>query len=513
VLAAPASGAGKTSITTGLLAALRARGLAVSPHKVGPDYIDPGYHALAAGRQGRNLDPWLVGEHRVAPLFLHGARTPRPADVAVIEGVMGLFDGHATRPGFGSTAHVARLLAAPVVLVVDARSAGRSVAATVHGFRSFDREVRIGGVVFNQVGTERHAEILRAAMAEIAMPVLGLLGRRDSLATPSRHLGLVPVAERAASAQAVVAELAEAVATAVDLDALLALAASAPDLPVGPWEPASAVTEPLAAPGTPAAAGIEAPAAAVTGSRVPAVTGSRAAAVPAAPGAGAAGGPPGLGGRRPVVAVAGGPAFTFGYAETVELLTAAGADVARFDPTADDSLPAGTSALVIGGGFPEMHAGALAANVALRGQVRALAAAGAPIAAECAGLLYLSRALDGEPMCGVLGEVTAVMTPRLTLGYREATAAADSVLAARGAVVRGHEFHRTATTPAAGETVTSPAWHWRSPRGDEVREGFVRDGIHASYLHIHWAGVPGAAARFVAAARETRPIGAVRAAG
>ena len=506
MLAAPASGAGKTSITTGLLAALRARGLAVSPHKVGPDYIDPGYHALAAGRPGRNLDPWLVGEHRVAPLFLHGARTPQPADVAVIEGVMGLFDGHATRPGFGSTAHVARLLAAPVVLVVDARSAGRSVAATVHGFRSFDPEVRIGGVVFNQVGTERHAEILRAAMAEIAMPVLGLLGRRDSLATPSRHLGLVPVAERAASAQAVVAELAEAVAAAVDLDALLALAATAPDLPGGPWEPAAAVAEPAAAVGTPPAAGTEAPGAVDTGPRV--------AAVPAAPGAGAAAGwVPGPGGRRPVVAVAGGPAFTFGYAETDELLAAAGADVARFDPTIDETLPAGTSALVIGGGFPEVHASALAANATLREQVRALAAAGAPIAAECAGLLYLSRALDGEPMCGVLGGVTAMMTPRLTLGYREATAAADSVLAARGAVVHGHEFHRTATTPASGDTVTLPAWHWRGSRGDEVREGFVRDGIHASYLHIHWAGVPGAAARFVAAARATRPNRAVRAAG
>jgi cobyrinic acid a,c-diamide synthase len=464
VLAAPASGAGKTTLTTGLLAALRARGLTVSPHKVGPDYIDPSYHALAAGRPGRNLDPWLVGEDLVGPLFLHGASRPTRADVAVVEGVMGLFDGHATRPGFGSTAHVARLLGAPVVLVVDARSAGRSVAATVHGFRSFDPAVRIGGVVFNQVGTDRHEAILRAAMTEIGMPVLGVLRRRESLATPSRHLGLVPAAERAAPAAAALAELAAVVAAGVDLDALLALAATAPDLPAEPWDPHTAVT------------GLDAP--------------------------------------RPVIAVAGGPAFTFGYAETVELLTAAGADVARFDPTVDERLPAATSALVIGGGFPEVHAAALSANAALRAEVRAFAAAGNPVAAECAGLLYLASTLDDAPMCGVLGDVTAAMTPRLTLGYREAVAVADSTLATRGAVVQGHEFHRTAVTPAAatGASTGAPAWRWRDAHGGEVVEGFVRGEIHASYLHIHWAGLPGAAARFVAAARAAESE-AVRAAG
>jgi cobyrinic acid a,c-diamide synthase len=479
VLAAPASGAGKTSITTGLLVALRARGLVVSPHKVGPDYIDPSYHTLAAGRPGRNLDPWLVGEQRIAPLFLHGACTPRPADVAVIEGVMGLFDGHASRAGFGSTAHVASLLAAPVVLVVDARSAGRSVAATVHGFRSFDAGVRIGGVVFNQVGSERHGEILRAAMAEIGMPVLGVLGRRDSLVTPSRHLGLVPAAERAASAQAAVAELGAAIAASVDLDALLALAATAPGLAAEPWDPTAAVAEPAWA------------------------------ATQAAPP------PPAAAGGRPVVAVASGPAFTFGYAETSELLVAAGAEVARFDPTVDEALPDGTSALIIGGGFPQVHAGGLTANAALRARVRAFAASGAPVAAECAGLLYLCSALDGAPMCGVLGEVTAAMTPRLTLGYREAVAATDSVLAARGTLVRGHEFHRTAATPSAGGEPwsTAPAWHWRDARGAEAAEGFVRGGVHASYLHTHWAGLAGAATRFVAAARAAQAKKAVRAAG
>ncbi|CUU56807.1 cobyrinic acid a,c-diamide synthase [Parafrankia irregularis] len=482
VLAAPASGAGKTSIVTGLLAALRARGLAVSPHKVGPDYIDPGYHALAAGRPGRNLDPWLVGEERIGPLFLHGALTPRRADIAVIEGVMGLFDGHATRPGFGSTAHVATLLAAPVVLVVDARAAGRSVAATVHGFRAFDPRVRIGGVVLNQVGSARHAEILRAAMAEIAMPVLGVVRRRASLATPSRHLGLVPAAERAGAARDVVTELGAVAAADLDLDALLALAATAPDLPAEPWDPRAAV----------AGAGDST---GVGGAGAGAIVGAAATAA----------------GPRPVVAVAGGPAFTFGYTELPELLIAAGADVAPFDPTVDEALPGGTSALVIGGGFPQVHAGALTANAALRTAVRAFAATGAPVAAECAGLLYLSSALDGAPMCGVLGEVAAAMTPRLTLGYREAAAATDSVLAPRGTVVRGHEFHRTATIPPAGGGAvrdSAPAWRWRDAAGAEIAEGFVRGGVHASYLHTHWAGMPGAASRFVAAARQARAVAA-----
>jgi cobyrinic acid a,c-diamide synthase len=458
VVAAPASGAGKTSIATGLLAALRARGLTVSPHKVGPDYIDPGYHALAAGRVGRNLDPWLVGEPRVAPLFLRGALHPVRADVAVIEGVMGLFDGLAAGAGFASTAHVATLLAAPVVLVVDATAVGRSVAATVHGFRTFDPAVRIGGVVFNRVGSPRHAEILRAAMAELGLPVLGMVARHDRLVTPSRHLGLVPAAERSAQATSTVAELGAVIGRSVDLDAVLALARTAPDLAAPPWDPAAALA--------PAPAPV----------------------------------------ARPVVAIAGGPAFTFGYAETPELLAAAGAEVARFDPAHDETLPPGTAALVIGGGFPQVHAGALAANTRLRAQVAALARSGAPIVAECAGLLYLTGSLDGAPMCGVL-DATSAMTPRLTMGYREAVARADSVLAPAGTVVRGHEFHRTATTPPAG---AQAAWRWRDGTGEQVDEGFVQGGVHASYLHTHWAGRPEAAARLVAAARTAS--GAARAA-
>jgi cobyrinic acid a,c-diamide synthase len=209
---------------------------------------------------------------------------------------------------------------------------------------------------------------------------------------------------------------------------------------------------------------------------------------------------------RPRIAVAAGPAFTFGYAEHPELLAAAGAEVVTFDPVRDEALPPDVDGLVIGGGFPEEHAAALSANAPLRAQVAALARAGAPVIAECAGLLYLARSLDGHPMCGVLG-ADAVMTGRLTLGYRDAVAAATSPLAVAGTRVHGHEFHRTAVQPAAGAPGRDPAdgraWHWRLP-GGPVAEGFVRGQVHASYLHTHWNGIPGAAGRLAAAARAYR---------
>ena len=439
VVAAPASGAGKTTVATGLMAALRARGLRVSPHKVGPDYIDPGYHALATGGPGRNLDPWLCGPERVAPLFAAGARG---ADVAVVEGVMGLYDGASGHGELASTAHVAKLLDAPVVLVVDASGQGRSVAALVHGFASYDPDLRIGGVLLNRVGSDRHEQVLREALEGSGVPVLGALRRDEAVSAPSRHLGLVPAAERAPAALATVERLGALAAASLDLDAVLALARSAPPLPAPAWDPAAEVGEPVAG--------------------------------------------------RPVVAVAAGAAFTFAYAEHAELLAAAGACVAPVDPLRDEALPAGTRALVVGGGFPEVYAAELAANEPLRAAVAALAVSGAPVAAECAGLLYLTRRLDGHPMCGVL-DAEARMTPRLTLGYREALAEGDSVLATGGQRVRGHEFHRTRVVPGHGSG--GAAW-----RIGGRPEGFVRGGVHASYLHLHWAGAPALARRLVEAA-------------
>jgi len=453
VVAAPASGQGKTTVATGLMAALRAKGLAVSGHKAGPDYIDPGYHALATGRPGRNLDPVLCGEDLIAPLFAHGAAG---ADIAVVEGVMGLFDGRG-RTSFGSTAHVARLLDAPVLLVVDAAAQGRSVAALVAGFAGYDPRVRLAGVILNRVGSAWHEEILRAALDDLGVAVLGALRRDEAVAVPSRHLGLVPVAEREGAARQAMDRLGALIGAAVDLDAVIRLAASAGPLHTTPWSPEAA----LAAPASPPQAG---------GTRLP----------PREPA-----------GRAPVVAVAGGAAFSFSYPENAELLTAAGAEVARVDPLRDEALPPGTAALVLGGGFPEVHVADLAANDRLRADVARLARAGAPVIAECAGLLYLARDLDGQPMCGVL-DATAGMTGRLTLGYRDATAAADSVVAPAGVAVRGHEFHRTTVDPPH-----SPAPAWMI---GERQEGFVRLAVHASYLHLHWAGYPQLARRVAEAA-------------
>jgi cobyrinic acid a,c-diamide synthase len=449
VIAAPASGSGKTTVATGLTAALRRRGTAVAPFKVGPDYIDPGYHTLAAGRPGRNLDPVLVGAERIAPLARHGATG---AELVVVEGVMGLFDGRLA-DGAGSTAQVAGLLGAPVLLVVDARGQSRSLAALLHGFRTFSPDpasgpVRLAGVVLNRVGSARHEQVLRAAAAEAGLPVLGALPRADELAVPSRHLGLITAVEHGAAAIAAVDAMAELVAAHVDLDAVARLAAP---LSAGPaWDP-----------------------------------GQECGAVPAHGSA--------------LTSVFGGPAFTFGYAEHVELLRAAGAEVAVVDPARDETLPAGTAGLVLPGGFPEEHVAALAANAPLRTAVAALAGSGAPVHAECGGLLYLCRELDGQPMCGVL-PARARMTGRLTLGYRDAVALADSALFPAGHRVAGHEFHRCAVTPpapvATPGTAPAPAWRWR---GGEP-EGWVSRGVHASFLHTHPAGDPAAITRFVAAA-------------
>ncbi|SFO98112.1 cobyrinic acid a,c-diamide synthase [Amycolatopsis arida] len=442
VVAAPASGHGKTTIATGLMAALRERGVAVSGHKVGPDFIDPGYHALATGRPPRNLDPFLQGEDRVAALLRHGARG---CELAVIEGVMGLFDGMLGTEGYASTAHVARLLDAPVVLVVDASAASRSVAAVVHGFAHYDPSVRLAGVILNKLGSQRHEDEIRAAVAPTGVPVLGALRRDEGIHAPSRHLGLVPVAERAEEARRLLPRLAAWVAEGVDLAAVERVAMAAPSLPGPTWDPAAEV----------------------------------------APIAG-----------RAVVAAAAGPAFTFRYTETAELLAAAGVEVVDLDPVHEVALPAGCAGLYFGGGFPEAHADALAGNAELRRAVAAAVRAGMPVVAECAGLLYLCRELDGAPMVGAL-DAMARMTARGALGYRRATATADNLLAAAGTPVTGHEFHRTEVTPGHGEP---PAWRWPEAGRPVVAEGFASAQLHASYLHVHWAGHPGLAHRFAAAA-------------
>ncbi|MEZ0382410.1 cobyrinate a,c-diamide synthase [Mycobacterium sp. pW045] len=441
IVAAPASGHGKTTVAVGLMAALAARGLSVSGHKVGPDYIDPGYHALATGRPARNLDPVLVGAERIVPLLMHGAAD---ADVAVIEGVMGLFDGRLGGHGEASTAHVAALTTAPVLLVVDISHASRTHAAVVAGLAGFDPDVRVAGVILNRAGSARHADEVVAALRPTGIPVLGVLPRDADVATPSRHLGLVPAAEREASG-AMVSRLAELIEQHVDLDGVLEIARVAPDLAGHAWDPSTEVR------------------------------------------AGSA--------DRPVVAVAGGRAFTFGYTETFELLRAAGCEVVCFDPLTDSCLPAGTAGIYLGGGFPEVYAGQLAANTALLGALRAAIAAGVPTVAECGGLAYLCRSVDEVAGVGALPG-SAAMAPRLVLGYRSATAPADNLLVRAGETVAGHEFHRTGVVFSRP---VEPAW--QLPDGPD---GLAGPNLHASYLHTHWAGYPRLAQRFADAVHGFR---------
>lgn len=442
VVAGTHSGVGKTTVATGLLAALRGAGHRPAGAKVGPDFIDPGYHALACGRRPRNLDAWLCGPEVIPAL---AGRAAAGADVLVVEGVMGLFDGSADGTP-SSTADVARLLDAPVVLVVDASAMSASVAALVHGFATFDPSVRLGGVVLNRVGSPAHEVQLREALAPLGHPVLGALLHDDRLLWRDRHLGLVPVAERPAAVGEALDRLAAAVRQQVDLDAVLRLAGSAPPLVVG--EPPL----PDPAPGPPVR-----------------------------------------------VAVAAGAAFTFTYTDTLDALVAAGGEPVPFDPLRDAALPEAVDGLIAGGGFPEVYAPELAANGPLLDDVRRRVGDGLPTWAECGGLLWLCRTLDGKSMAGVI-PADGAMTGRLTLGYREATAEIPSPVGPPGTVVRGHEFHYSTVEPA-GDALT-----FRSRFGERP-DGFATPTLLATYLHHHPGGDPSAVARFVATCRQARSGG------
>ncbi|MEV0427538.1 cobyrinate a,c-diamide synthase [Micromonospora sp. NPDC050495] len=505
VLSAPSSGHGTGALSLGLLAALADRGLDVAGFKIGPDQVDAAYLGLAAGRPGRVLDPRLVGPELIAPLFAHGASG---AGFALVQGTMGLYDSISGHPETESTAAVATALRSPVVLVVDVAAMGQSVAALVHGFRAYDEQLWLGGVILNRVASPRHEAMLREALDDVGVPVYGALRRHElPPVLPARRHGMVPVVQRDPEAERAVRRLGEAVTATVDLDRLLALAGSAPELTVTPWSPQPTGAAPAGAP----PAGATSNGAASNGAAPGGMTPDGAASNGAAPGGmtpdGAAptaaadtgtvpgGTTPGRAvpaGERPVVALAGGPGGSYSHPETAELLRAAGAEVVIVDPLRDEALPAGTRALVVGGGLPEAYAERLSANRRLCIAVAELARTGRPVIAEGAGLLWLARELDGLPMCGVLDAVGA-SRDGLVIGYRAATARADSVVAPAGATVVGHKQHAAVLTPRAGERA---AWSWEGG----APEGFVWRGVYASQLVPHWAAYPEIAARLVAAA-------------
>lgn len=444
-IAAPSSGCGKTTLTLALLAALRRRGVMVAPFKVGPDFIDPGHHARACGRISRNLDGWMCGEQWVRNTFAQGCIG---AKLALIEGVMGLFDGAAGDSEVGSSAEVAKWLGSPVLLVIDARAQARSAAAVLQGFVQFDPQLRIAGVIFNRVGSPGHAAMLREAVASVAglPPVLGCLPRSEELALPERHLGLV-TAEDAGRDQGYFTALADWVEAHVDLEALLAVSGQAP-LP----EPA------------------------VSCSPIP--------------------GPPVR------IAVARDAAFCFYYPDNLELLEAAGAQLVFFSPLEDEQLPAGIDGLYLGGGYPELHAARLAANAGLRQQIRAEAAAGLPVYAECGGFMYLSETIDELPMVGVFPARARMLPQRRALGYREVTLSADSPLGPAGTRARGHEFHYSEL-----ELPDSiPRCYRLSRRQGEAAgaEGYRLGNVLGSYIHLHFGSNPQLAEHFVNFCRAQR---------
>ncbi len=434
IIAAPASGSGKTTLTLGLLTALRQRGLEVAPFKVGPDFIDPGHHATASGRISRNLDGWICGEQAVRASFSRGCAG---ADLALVEGVMGLFDGASGGSDEGSTAEISRWLNGRILLVVDARSQARSAAALVKGFVDFDPRLQFAGVVFNRVGSERHRELLEQALGSTPglPPLLGCLPRRDETCLAERHLGLVTAAE----GQANYAALADLVEEHLDLDALLQGQSLSRNRP-GPCQ-----------------------------------------------------GPPSIK-KRVRIGVARDTAFCFCYPENLEQLEAAGAELAFFSPL-QDLLPDNLDGLYLPGGYPELFLDQLAQNGEMIGQLRAVAEAGLPIYAECGGLLLLCEGLNGQPLCGIFPAQARLLARRKALGYREVSFSEATPLGPAGTVARGHEFHYSELEMPP--TITRSYRLSRKGGVDLGREGFRYKNVLASYVHLHFGSNPQLAENFV----------------
>lgn len=446
LIAGTHSGVGKTTVTVGVLAALRRRGLRVAPFKVGPDYLDPGYHQAAAGRASAPLDAWMLGESGVRESFARGAAG---LDVAVIEGMMGLHDGADPETDAGSTAQIAKLLQCPVLLVLDGSALARSAGAVALGYRSFDPDVRLAGVILNRVSGEGHAAYLRPAIERGAnLPVLGWLPPEPEATIPERHLGLVSAGE-AKNLETRVARLADLIEAHLDLDQLLELARSAPplSLPV----PARVKAEP----------------------------------------------------PRARIAVARDEAFCFYYPDNLALLEAAGAEIVPFSPLRDTVLPPGAQGLYLGGGYPELHAARLSENSAIRAAIADAARSGLPLYAECGGFMYLCESLTdlagcSHTMAGLLPG-RCVMEARLqAIGYREAALRRDGVLGPAGTLLRGHEFHHSRYAGPLG-----PEQAAFDAGGRAI--GYASGSVLASYVHLHFGSNPSAARHFVDAAERVTP--------
>lgn len=453
VIAGTGSGVGKTTVTIGLMAALRRSGLTVQGFKVGPDYIDPTYHSAVTGRTSRNLDTWMLSSDVMREIFLRGSEE---ADISVIEGVMGLYDGKDPLSNAGSTAEIAILLDAPIILIVNVQSMARSAAAVVMGYQKLDEWVRIAGVIVNKCGSAGHYELVKAAIEqECGIPVVGWLQRDESLDIPERHLGLVPAIERGELAPFFqhACGLAE---KGIDMKRIVSLAEEAPELQ---W-PKERLFE-----------------------RKPSSYGS-----------------------GPAIAVARDAAFHFYYPENLELLELRGAKLHFYSPLAGEHVPEDADGLYIGGGFPEEFAARLAANESAKADLQRHAAKGLPIFAECGGYMYLARSItdrEGQvhEMAGLIPADVIMQKKLAALGYREATALSDCLLLEKGETIRGHEFHYSKlVTEQEGYPFV---YETKGLRGTSP-EGYQKANVMAGYTHLHFASNPKAADRFIAKCSEYR---------
>ena len=442
VVAAVSSGGGKTTVVTGLLSALRQKGLKVQSYKVGPDYIDPGYHRLASGYPAHNLDSWRMPEDKLREIFI---RTSKEADISVVEGVMGLYDGG--RSGVSSTAEIAKLLDAPVVLVIDAKSMGASAAAIALGFREYDQQVKLAGVILNRLGSDTHRLMIEKAMQEIGIPVLGAIKRDDSLAMPERHLGLLPVEENQRELEAVEA-IGRAVVSQTDLVSIIRLADKAGEMELA--DDSNAVTEDD---------------------------------------------------KNVTIAVARDDAFSFYYPESLRILEKSGARIILFSPLKDKELPF-CDGVILGGGFPEMFAEALRCNYTMLESIKNAAESGMPIYSECGGFMYLTQAMidfDGieHPMAGVLPCRVQMNKKLQMVGYVSAEMNTDTVLGPKGTRLHGHEFHFSSEIIPEKDCRDRAFTFTRMRNNAVYQAGYAWKNGLGSYLHLHFAGCPEAADYFV----------------
>jgi cobyrinic acid a,c-diamide synthase len=459
IIAGERSGVGKTTVTLALLAALRQRSQRVQSFKVGPDYIDPMFHGYVTGRSCRNLDPVLTSESYVQKCF---EKQTVEAEYALVEGVMGLFDGATGVDDFGSTAHIARVLDLPILLILNCSSLSRSIAAIAHGYRTFDPRLKFAGVVLNRVGSDRHLELLTDALKPLNLPILGVLRRQDDIVIPDRHLGLIPTAELA-DLKALVDRLAHLGKTCFDWTSLLPLLECTP-------HPSSLIPLAKRVEDNPS-------------SLIPLakrVEDNPSSLIP------------------PRLAIAQDAAFSFYYADNLDMLKQLGAELIEWSPLKDTELPKGTQGLYFGGGFPEVFAAELTQNYPARHAVQTAIRSGMPTYAECGGLMYLcEQIVDFEarshPMTGIL-PTTATMGKRLTLGYRQATALQSSPIVKVGDRVWGHEFHRSTVIESDQPLFDLRGYQSSIPLKSE---GWQRYQVHASYTHLHFGAQPALPTRFL----------------